>query len=71
MKQKSAQDLLCAEAKEIQNSDPPAEDVLYWERATKPPILLAAEASKAKYVEIIEVGVVPPKVTNFEFSFNF
>jgi hypothetical protein len=29
MKQKSAQDLLCAEAKEIQNSDPPAEDVLY------------------------------------------
>jgi hypothetical protein len=39
----------------------------YTERAAELLALSAAEASKTKVVEIREVTVVPPKVTNFDF----
>jgi hypothetical protein len=64
------QDLLCTEAKESQNSDPPPR-TYYIERVAELSTLPAVEANKAKSFEIIEVSAVPPKVTNFDFSFNF
>jgi hypothetical protein len=64
------QDLLCTEAKESQNSDPPLR-TYYIERVAELSTRPTDEANKAKSVEIIEVSDAPPKVTNFDFSFNF
>jgi hypothetical protein len=35
------------------------------------PALPAAEGDKTKSDDIVEVGVAPPKVTNFDFSLTF